>query len=81
MLVIWLGVLLFVAGLLSMAAQPIWRGRLSGRRSRSAVAAGGTLEPKRPGAGFDFKANWPGFALIALGAILMLVGAISQNSS
>jgi hypothetical protein len=77
MLVIWLGVLLFVSGLLSMAAQPIWRGRLSGRRSQSAVAAGGTLEPSRPGAGFGFKASWPGFALIILGAILMLVGVLT----
>jgi hypothetical protein len=74
MLVIWLGGLLIVSGLVFMAAQPIWRGRLSGRRSRSAVASD-TLEPRRPGAGFGLATSWPGLALIALGAILLLVGA------
>jgi hypothetical protein len=34
-----------------------------------------TLEPRGPGAGFELASNWPGFALIALGAILLLVGA------
>jgi hypothetical protein len=76
MLVIWFGAALFVCGLLFMAAQPVWRGRLSGRPSRSAVAADGTLEPRRPGAGFGLRTNWPGLVLIALGAILMLAGAI-----
>jgi hypothetical protein len=76
MSVIWLGAVLFIGGLVFMATQPIWRGRLSGRPTRSATAADGTLEPPRPGAGFGLKANWPGFALIALGAILMLVGVI-----
>ena len=76
MLVIWLGAMLFLGGLLVTVAKPIWRGRLSGRRSPAAVAADGTLEPPRPGAGFRLKTNWPGLALIGLGAILMLVGAI-----
>jgi hypothetical protein len=71
MLVVWLGVLLFILGLLYMAGQAIWGGRLSiARRSRS--PGGDTLEPNRPAGGFDLKANWPGLALVALGAILML---------
>ncbi len=74
MLIIWLGALFVVGGVVLMAAPPIWRGRLSERQSRSAVA-GETLEPRRPGAGFGLKSNWPGLALIALGAILLLVGA------
>jgi hypothetical protein len=74
MLVIWLGALLIVGGLVFMAAQAIWRGRLSERRSRPAVV-NDTLEPQKPGAGFGLKTNWPGLALIALGAILMLAGA------
>ena len=74
MLIIWLGALFVVGGVVLMAAPPIWRGRLSERRSRSAVS-GETLEPRRPGAGFGLKSNWPGLALIALGAILLLVGA------
>ena len=81
MFLIWLGALCIVGGLLLLAIPAIWRGRLSGRRSRSAVIAGGTLEPRRPGAGFGLKTNWPGFALIAVGAILLLAGAIIPNFS
>ena len=69
-LVIWLGALLVIGGVLFMAAQPIWRGRLS----KAVAPADGSLEPSRPGRGFGFKANWPGFAMIALGAILLLAG-------
>ncbi len=71
--IIWLGVLLVVVGVIYMAAQPIWRARLS-RRSPTDVASG-TLEPRRPGAGLGIKANWPGLAMIALGAILIFAGA------
>jgi hypothetical protein len=76
MLVIWLGAGLFIAGILLLAAQPIWRGRLSGKRPRAAPPASGTLEPSRPGAGFGLRSNWPGLVLIAFGIILMLAGAI-----
>jgi hypothetical protein len=74
MLTVWLGALLVGIGVVFMAAQPIWRGRLSGRQSRSAVVPD-TLEPRQPGAGFGLAANWPGLVLIALGAILLLAGA------
>lgn len=73
--VIWLGALLVLVGILFMVAQPLWRGRLSERRSRSAVAGADTLEPRRPSAGFGLATNWPGVALVVLGAILLLVGA------
>jgi hypothetical protein len=73
MLVIWLGALLMLSGVVFMAAQAIWSGRLSdARRSRS---AGATLEPRTPAGGFGLKANWPGFVLMALGAVLLLAGA------
>ena len=75
MLVIWLGALLIISGVLFMAAQAIWRGRLSMKRPRPA-AAGDTLEPPERGGGFGLGTNWPGFALIALGAILLLAGAV-----
>jgi hypothetical protein len=75
MLVIWIGALLMISGVLFMAAQPIFRGRLSGRRSRSGVASD-TLEPRRRGGGFGLSSNWPGFVLIALGAILLLAGVV-----
>ena len=74
MLVIWLGALCVLSGLLFIATQPIWRGRLSEarRRKSSAVPRDAamkpvepmTLEPRRPGAGFGLKANWPGLLLI-----------------
>jgi hypothetical protein len=74
MVAIGLGVILFVIGLVVVAAQPIWRARLS--RGPRQAAADGTLEPPRPGAGFGLRATWPGLALIALGVILMLLGAM-----
>jgi hypothetical protein len=75
MLTIWLGALLVLSGVLFLAAQAIWRGPLSRRRSRSAAAAGVTLEPRQRGGGFGLATYWPGFVLIALGAILLLAGA------
>ena len=80
MLVIWLGALFVIGGLLFMAAQPIWRGRLSDARRKSSAVPRDTLEPhtlepRKPSAGFGLKANWPGLVLIVLGGILLLVGA------
>jgi hypothetical protein len=76
MLVIWLGALFVLVGLVFMAAQPLWRGRLSDRRSQAPVA-GTTLEPRKPASGFGLAANWPGLALMALGAILLLAGVVA----
>ena len=86
MLVIWLGALLVLGGLVFIAAQPIWRGRLSDARRISsakprATLEPHTLEPRRPGAGFGLKANWPGLLLIVLGGIVLLVGAFSLPSA
>jgi hypothetical protein len=73
MTLIWLGVLLVFGGVLQMAYQPIWRGRLSGgRRLR---AGPDTLEPERPASGFGLTSNWPGLAMVALGAAFLLAGA------
>jgi hypothetical protein len=74
MLTVWLGALLLLGGVALMAAQPIWRARLSGRQPPSPGAAE-TLEPRRPGAGFRLADNWPGLLLVLLGAILLLAGA------
>jgi hypothetical protein len=76
MLAIWFGALLVLAGIVFMAAQPIRRGQLSGRRSRSEVVGANTLEPRMPAAGFDLATNWPGLVLVFLGAILLLFGAV-----
>jgi len=75
MTLIWLGVLLVLGGVLQMAYQPIWHGRLSGRRRLRAGQPGDTLEPERPAGGFGLKSNWPGLALVALGAAFLLLGA------
>jgi hypothetical protein len=74
MTLIWLGVLLVFGGVLQMAYQPIWRGRLSGRRLRSGRPSD-TLEPERPASGFGIKSNWPGLAMVALGAAFVLAAA------
>jgi len=75
MTLIWLGVILVFGGVLQMAYQPIWRGRLSGRRRLRPGRPGDTLEPERPASGFGIKSNWPGLALIALGVAFLLAGA------
>ena len=73
MTLIWLGALLVFVGVLYMALQPIWRGRLSGRtRLRSGP---NTLEPEEPGSGFGIKSNWPGLVLVALGSAFLLAAA------
>jgi len=73
MTLIWLGVILVFGGVLQMAFQPIWRGRLSGvRRLRFGR---NTLEPERPGGGFGIKSNWPGLVMVALGGAFLLAGA------
>jgi hypothetical protein len=58
-----IGGLLVIAGLLFTTSQAVWRGRFK-KESRSFSTGG-----------FGFRANWPGFALIALGAVLLLAGA------
>jgi drug/metabolite transporter (DMT)-like permease len=75
MLVIWLGVLFVLGGLLFMAYQAIWRGRLSDAKRTSSEVPHDTLEPRRSGAGFGMKAIWPGLVLIVLGGLLLLAGA------
>ena len=75
MTLIWLGVLLVFGGILQMAFQPIWRGRLSGRRRLGTGQPRDTLEPTRPAGGFELRSNWPGLVLVALGAAFLLAGA------
>ena len=74
MTVIYVGALLVLGGVLFIAYKAIWGGRLSGASRRDAIVESTTLEPQGRSAAFDPKANWPGLALIALGAILLFVG-------
>ena len=74
MFLMGLGALLVLGGVLYMARAAIWRGSLSGPGSSRPVR--GTLEPRRRGVGFlGLEANWPGILLMAIGAILLTLGA------
>ena len=76
MLTIWLGAALVIGGVLFMAEQTLLGGRLSGRLRRSPAEVG-TLEPRERGGGFGLKTQWPGAAMIAVGAVLLLAAAVS----
>lgn len=56
------GGILVIVGLLFMTSQAVWRGRFR-RETRSFTTRG-----------FGLEANWPGFVLIALGAVFLLAG-------
>jgi hypothetical protein len=76
MLVIWLGALLVIIGVVLLASQAIWRGRLSGQ---GASAPAGTLEPPRRGMRFlGIDSNWPGIVVLVLGAALLLFGGFAR---
>lgn len=76
MLVIWLGALLVLAGVVLLASQAIWRGRLSGQGAPLTEPAE-TLEPPRQGMRFlGLQSNWPGLVAIVLGAALLLIGGL-----
>ena len=74
MLTILLGALLMFGGLIFLAAQPMFRARLSSVRRTSAASPDPTLEPSKPAAGFSLKETWPGLVLVAVGGILLLAG-------
>ena len=73
MLLLLMGATLAIVGIVLLAAPPIWRDRLSGGKPHA--TAGATLEPPRPGAGFNLTTNWPGLALLVLGSVLLLAAA------
>jgi hypothetical protein len=78
MIVIGIGVFLIFAGMLAIADKAIWGGRLSGRRyQQGSRSRSETLEPRRGGArAFRIEENWLGLALMALGGVLLLIGAL-----
>ena len=69
---ILLGALLVLVGLMYIAYQPLRRHRLSGGRRLPPDKPANTLEPVNPAEGFGIRAVWPGLALIAVGALLLL---------
>ena len=73
-LLIWIGALLVVVGVLITAGQALWRGRLSDARRFTPGVASDSLEPQGTYTSFSLRANWPGLALMVVGAILLLIG-------
>ncbi len=77
MTLIWLGALFMICGVMYMAWQAIARRPLS-RGPTMSPASRQSLEPLRQGVRFlGVSANWPGLALMVIGAILLLVGGAS----
>lgn len=77
MLIIWFGGALFIAGLLYLAGQAIWRGRMSKAPQAHPAPSKATLEPPHRGVRFlALGPNWPGLAMMFAGAILLLAGAL-----
>ena len=72
---IWIGALFILGGVLLTAAKALRRGRLSEVRSARPDYASSTLEPKGASARLPLRALWPGLLLLALGALLLVVGA------
>lgn len=71
------GALLFLAGVVYSARAAIRRGRMSDPRPDPEDTAARSLEPRRRGLGFlGLAANWPGFVMMAAGAVMLLVLAV-----
>lgn len=75
MILIWLGVVLVIAGVLYGVAQALWHGRLSSDRHVGPTGATESLEPTNSVKAFSLKTHWPALALITIGAILILTEA------
>ena len=75
--ILWLGALLVVCGMLFIARKAIFRDELSEPHASPDEPGGLTLEPHRRGLRFlGLKANWPGMLLMAIGALLLLIGGL-----
>ena len=73
MVLMGLGALLLIYGVVYTARSAIWRGPLSGRDSSRPVRD--TLEPPRRSMRFlGLGTNWPGFLMMAIGAVLLVAG-------
>lgn len=76
MVAILLGAVLVICGVLYMAKEALSARRLSQSPQSFRATPGVTLEPRRQGvAFFGLRRNWPGMALMAAGAVLLLLGA------
>jgi hypothetical protein len=74
MLLIVIGALLIVGGVVLAANSTLKRGRLSQAEQPVSNEPRDTLEPKGRGRQLSLKADLPGMALIAIGAVLLFLG-------
>jgi hypothetical protein len=73
--IVWIGALLLIGGFLLMARTAIFRGELSEPHAAASDPSGPTLEPYHRGLRFlGVKQNWPGIAMVVVGALMLLVG-------
>ena len=73
---ILIGALLVICGLLYLLREALGGLRLS-EPHRSPESGAPTLEPQQQGLAFlGLTRNWPGLCMMALGAILLISGAI-----
>jgi hypothetical protein len=75
MIAVSIGALLVIAGFLFMARTAIFRDNLSEPHAPAYDPGGVTLEPHHRGLRFlGIQANWPGMAMVVIGALLLLFG-------
>jgi drug/metabolite transporter (DMT)-like permease len=67
-----LGALMVIGGVVFLAINVIRRGPLS--REKHPPGEEPSLEPRRQGGILTLEGSWPGYALIALGILLLLIG-------
>jgi uncharacterized membrane protein len=75
MILIALGALLVVGGIVLAAMRTAARGRLSDPHAKIPGHRTDTLEPQGQGKRLSMKADLPGLALMAAGAVLIFLGA------
>jgi hypothetical protein len=76
MLLVVVGVVLAIVGVIMTATRTADRGRLSQPNTQGTSAQPNTLEPTGKGRRLSLKSDLPGLGVAALGAILILVGAL-----
>jgi hypothetical protein len=73
MSMVLLGALSMLAGIVFIAVREIYAGRLSSAK-RGVGGVPPSLEPQRQGSLLNPAKNWPGYILIAAGAVILLFG-------
>ncbi len=73
---ILLGALLVLVGVIYLSYQPLRRHRLSGGKRLPPDKPANTLEPANHSEALGLREVWPGLALIAAGAMLLLTAGV-----